>query len=327
MVGCFIATFLAALFIGRLIYSPRVVIDVLWGVFTNNKQLLDSEAAPIVLGLRLPRVLLSLLIGGGMAVSGITYQAIFRNPLVSPDILGVSSGAGFGAVLSILWFGFTLHVPIISITIGILSVFITFGLAKLTHKINTLSLLLSGMVVSSVFSALIALVKFVADPYDELPAITYWLMGSFSKATMSDFYMISVPMTLSIITIVSIRWRLNILSLGDEEAMMLGINPRRVRLVFVICATIITALSVTVIGIVGWVGLVVPHMTRFFVGQDHTWSVPLSFLFGGVFLTWVDIFSRSISPVEIPIGILTALIGAPFFILLYANIQDKKEVV
>lgn len=321
--GCVI-TFIASLFIGRYLISPYEVLRTLLAFFSGGNT--DSQEATIILGLRLPRTILSFLIGGGLAVSGATYQSLFRNQLVSPDILGVSSGAGFGAALSILLIGSSIVNPIFSIGFGVLSVFITFRLATTKKETGILSLVLSGIVISSIFSSLISLIKFTADPYDELPAITYWLMGSFSKISYEEVRLASIPILVSVFALYLMRWRLNVLSLGDEEVLSLGINPRKTRTLIIFLSTVITSVSVTVVGIVGWVGLVIPHICRFIFGADNRTVLPSSFFIGGIFLTWVDILSRSISAAEIPIGILTSLMGAPFFAVLFKKLQTERRI-
>ncbi|WP_291565190.1 MULTISPECIES: FecCD family ABC transporter permease [unclassified Clostridium] len=313
MIAMLMITFFVSLFMGRYIVSPKVVLEILYShIFKINLNMYEVERS-VVLGIRLPRTILSLLIGAGLAISGTTFQGLFRNPLVSPDVLGVSSGAGFGVALGILIFSNSTFTSLSAFIFGIVSVVLTFLLAKNKNKVSVLSLVLSGIVVSSIFSSLISLVKYVADPYDKLPAITYWLMGSFAKTSFKDIKLVIVPIMLGIIIILLLRWRINILSLGDEEANSLGVNPVKIRLIAIICATIITASSVTVVGVIGWVGLVIPHVARRIVGVDHKNLLPASGIIGAIFLTIVDIVARTATSVEIPIGILTALIGAPFF--------------
>lgn len=313
MIVMLMITFFVSLFMGRYIVSPKVVLEILHShIFKINLNMYEVERS-VVLGIRLPRTILSLLIGAGLAISGTTFQGLFKNPLVSPDVLGVSSGAGFGVALGILIFNNSTFTSLSAFIFGIVSVALTFSLAKNKNKVSVLSLVLSGIVVSSIFSSLISLIKYVADPYDKLPAITYWLMGSFAKTSFKDVKLVIVPIMAGIIILLLLRWRINILSLGDEEANSLGVNPVKIRLIAIICATIITASSVTVVGVIGWVGLVIPHIARRIVGVDHKNLLPASGIIGAIFLTIVDIVARTATSVEIPIGILTALIGAPFF--------------
>lgn len=317
-------TLFSSLFIGRYLISPYEVIKALTEFIRFGSA--ESQEASVIITLRLPRTILSFLIGGGLALAGATYQSLFRNQLVSPDILGVSNGAGFGSALSILLIGASAINPVFSVGFGVFSVVVTYMLAVSKKESSILSLVLSGMVVSSIFSALISLVKYTADPYDKLPAITYWLMGSFSKISFQEVKMAAVPIMLSSIVLFLMRWRLNVLSLGDEEVFALGINPKATRLMMIFFSTVITSVSVTVVGIVGWVGLIVPHICRFIFGADNRKVLPGCFFVGGIFLTWVDIISRSISSLEIPIGVLTSLIGAPFFAVLFKKLQRERSL-
>lgn len=318
-----VCTFICGLFIGRYLISPYEVIRTLSSFLTDKS--MESQEATVIIGLRLPRTVLSFLIGGGLAVSGATYQSLFRNQLVSPDILGVSNGSGFGAALSILLMGSSVINPIFSIGFGLMSVFITYLLATTKKETGVLSLVLSGIVISSIFSSLISLIKFTADPYDQLPAITYWLMGSFAKISYEELKMAAVPIICSVILLYRMRWRLNVLSLGDEEVLSLGIDPKKTRMAMIFLSTVITSVSVTVVGIVGWVGLVIPHICRFIFGADNKSVIPSAFFVGGIFLTWVDILSRSVTAAEIPIGILTSLMGAPFFAVLFKKLQKERR--
>lgn len=308
-------TFFVSLFGGRYFISPGEVGKILSAGPRGGAQ--DSMAVSVVWNLRLPRTLLNALVGAGLAVAGASYQGIFKNPLVSPDVLGVSSGAAFGAALGILLSGVNQLATVLALFFGILSVFMTYTLSKLRGESSTLSLVLSGMIISAVFSALISLIKYVADPYDKLPAITYWLMGSFANSSYSNLKLVGVPILVGTVLLLLLRWRINILSLGDEEAYSLGINPVRTRLVIIAMATFITAACVTVTGVIGWVGLVIPHICRMLVGEDHKNLLPASCIIGAIFMIIVDMIARSATAAEIPIGILTALVGAPFFAILF----------
>jgi iron complex transport system permease protein len=324
MLAVLVITFFASLFLGRYIISPKVVFFILLDSLSNSRSSLYEIEASIVLGIRLPRTILSMLIGAGLAVSGSTFQGLFRNPLVSPDVLGVSSGAGFGAALGILTTGISGISSISAFAFGILSVFLTYMLAKTRKEVSVMSLVLAGMIVSSIFNSLISMVKYVADPYDKLPAITYWLMGSFSKATFDSLKAVFLPIAAGIVILLLLRWRINILSLGDEEAYSLGINPKRIRLAAIAISTIVTAASVTVVGVVGWVGLVIPHISRQIVSVDHRYLLPASCILGAIFLTLVDIIARTLMSAEIPIGVLTAFVGAPFFAFLLKIVKKGK---
>ena len=275
-------TFFISLFMGRYAVSPENTLNILYNALQGN--IAQDMNSSIILGIRLPRTILSMLLGAGLAIAGSTYQGIFRNPLVSPDVLGVSSGAGFGSVLGILLFGMSATTSLLAFVFGLGSVALTYVFARARGETTMMSLVLSGMIVSAIFAALISLVKYVADPYDTLPAITYWLMGSFSKATFEDLRYIFIPLTISLVILNLVRWRINILSLGEEESKSLGVNPTRIKFIAIIASTILTALSVTVVGIVGWVGLVIPHITRLIFGVDHKVLLPASSLWSILFL-------------------------------------------
>lgn len=313
LISALIFTFFISLFLGRFLVSPLAVIKNLGEIISQPNFYSNSREASVIINIRLPRTILSMLVGAGLSISGATFQGIFKNPLVSPDILGVNAGAAFGAILAILLWGLNSKVTFYAILFGIISVYITYMLSKNKESGPVLSLVLSGIVVSSVFSSLISIVKYVADPYDKLPTITYWLMGSFSKCSYDDLKLIFIPVIVCIALLLMMRWRINILSLGDEEAHSLGTNPKKIRLIVIVLVTIITACSVTIAGIIGWVGLVIPHISRILFGVDHSNLLPVSCIIGAIFLTTTDIIARTATSVEIPIGILTALIGAPFF--------------
>lgn len=318
-----LATFFVTLFGGRYIISPQEVIDILLAGLSGGE--MDGMAFSVVWNLRLPRALLNILVGAGLAVAGAAFQGIFKNPLVSPDVLGVSSGAAFGAAFGILLSGINHLATVMALIFGMASVFMTYSLSKLRGRVSTLSLVLSGMIISAVFSALISLIKYVADPYDKLPAITYWLMGSFASASYNNLKLVGIPIILGIIVLLMLRWRINILSLEDEDAYSLGINPIKTRLVIIVMATLITAACVTVTGVIGWIGLVIPHICRMIIGVDHKNLLPLSCVVGATFMIIVDLIARSVTAAEIPIGILTALVGAPFFALLFKKAKGDWQ--
>ncbi|WP_373219867.1 FecCD family ABC transporter permease [Ruminococcus sp. 5_1_39BFAA] len=222
-------------------------------------------------------------------------------------------------------FAQSLKAMALSMAGGLLTVFLTYMLAKISGQSTTISLILAGMIMSSMMNALISLAKYTADPYSKLPAITYWLLGSFANSTYGTLRLVALPMIVSIIVIMLLRWKLNILSMGDEEAMTMGVNPVRVRLIIIMACTVLTACSVMATGIIGWVGLVIPHISRILMGADHKNLIPASAIIGGVFMVAVDIIARSVMAAEIPIGILTALIGAPFFAVLFRRIGGNTR--
>jgi len=323
MLAVLLITFFVSLFVGRYIISPYEVSGILLDGLRGEAG--DGMEYSVVWNLRLPRTLLNCFVGAGLAVAGAAFQGIFRNPLVSPDVLGVSSGAAFGAALGILLSGMNHLATVMALLFGIASVFMTYTLSKLRGESSTLSLVLSGMIISAVFSALISLIKYVADPYDKLPAITYWLMGSFASASYSNLQLAGIPIFLGTVVLLLLRWRINILSLGDEDAYSLGVNPVKTRRVIIIMATLITASCVTVTGVIGWVGLVIPHICRMLIGVDHMKLLPVSCVIGAAFMIIVDLIARTATAAEIPIGILTALVGAPFFALLFKRAKGDWQ--
>ena len=304
--------------IGRYSLSPIIVLKGLLGFNVSN------QAKTIIFNLRLPRIVIAVLLGSGLALSGLVYQGLFQNPMVSPDLLGSTSGAGFGAALAIL-LGFSyLQITLVSFLFGIIAVAIVLLISSKVKGNPTLTLVLSGMMVSSVFSALISFVKLIADPEEALPQITYFLMGSLSSVRKEDILPVFLLIAVAIIPIVLIRWQLNIMTQGEEEARALGVNTRVIRLISIVSATIITATATSLCGMISYVGLVIPHLVRMVLGCDYRRTVPASIFLGATFLLLVDTVSRSFTTVELPIGILTSLIGAPFF--LYLIIRESKKL-
>jgi iron complex transport system permease protein len=284
-----------------------------------HPDLVDNPVfSTVILNVRVPRVLAALLVGASLAVAGSSYQALFRNPMVSPDILGASAGSGFGACLAILLGQSFFTVQLTAFCFGLLSVLVSWAIARAVSGANsgTLSLVLTGMVVSSLFTAFISITKYLADPESKLPAITFWLMGGLSSVKSEDLLFAALPMLLGIIPLLALRWRLNVLSFGDDEARSLGVNTGRLRLAVIVSSTLLTSSAVSVAGMVGWVGLVVPHLARMLVGPDCRMLIPVSLFIGAGFMLVVDDIARCLFPLELPLGILTALVGAPFFLVL-----------
>lgn len=306
-----------SLFIGRYSLSFNTVINVLW---CKLAQTICHEAAiaqTLVWDIRLPRVLLGGLVGGCLAISGAAFQGLFRNPLVSSGILGVSSGAGFGAALAIILFhGSTIAIYTFAFSFALLAVLASYMIGRVYSSTPSIMLVLGGTIVSSVFAALISFAKYVADPYQELPSIVFWLMGSLATASFKDIAIAGGPMIVGIIGLIGIKWRINVLSMGDREAHALGVNLFVDKGLVIIFATLATAGAVCVSGIIGWVGLIIPHICRMLVGNDNRVLIPASLSLGACFLIVVDDVGRIITGSEIPMGILTALIGAPFFVWL-----------
>ncbi len=274
--------------------------------------------AQVVMELRLPRIVGAVLVGAALSVSGAAYQVMFRNPMVSPTILGVSAGAAFGAAIAIL---LSLPVLVVHLTTfggGLLAVAITYvvGVKFCRGGNTTLAIILSGIIVSTLFTSLLSMIKYVADPYDKLPIIVYWLMGSLASITRDNLILPLLLMAAAFLPFYFLRWKINLLSFGDEEAKSLGIPVERLRLTVIICATLMTAAAVSISGIIGLVGLVVPHLVRFIVGPDFRFLLPGSALMGGLFLLASDNLARTLWTMEIPLGILTSLFGVPFFLYL-----------
>jgi iron complex transport system permease protein len=264
------------------------------------------------------------MVGGSLAVSGAAFQGLFRNPLVSSGMLGVSSGAGFGAALALILFKDFFYVYPFAFGFGLLAVFLCFFIGRMTASTQSITLVLGGVIVGSIFSALISFLKYVADPFDELPAIVFWLMGSLSRAEYSQILTAGIPMVLGSGGLMVIRWRLNVLAMGDKEAHALGIRVNIDRIFIIACATLATAGAVCVSGVIGWVGLVVPHMGRMIIGNNNRDLIPVTFSMGATFLVLVDDISRLITSSEMPLGILTALIGGPFFIYLLKQTKGRE---
>lgn len=286
------------------------------GKLIAGEKLANEEI--VVFKMRLPRVIGALLIGGALGMAGSAFQGMFRNPMVSPDLLGASAGAGFGAACAML-----VAAPVAVITGsafvgGLLAVFLTYAISMAVGKgvSNITVLVLAGVVISAMFQACISITKYVADPYSQLPGITFFLMGGLSSVTWNDVGVLLVPIAIGGAVLFCLRWRINILSLDDDESRALGMNTDRMRALVIVCATLMTAVAVAVGGIIGWVGLVIPHFMRMLFGPDYRRLLPASFLGGSLYLVLMDDIARGAFPMEIPIGILTALIGAPVFVLL-----------
>lgn len=300
---------LASLFIGPShTVTPGAIVD-LFIKTSDDSNLIKS----IIFDVRLPRILLSFLVGGSLAISGCSIQAIFRNPLTDSYILGLSSGAAFGAALA-LAYAF-LPVQLSAFLFGLLAVSLSYFTARKNKNVSIVSLILSGIIVSGIFTALLTIVQFFSDPF-KLQSIVHWTMGNLHNANWEKLRSSVIPITVGVVVIYVYRWRLNVLALGDDEAKTVGINPEIDKIIILIAATLTSSSSVAVAGIIGLYGLMVPHMIRMVTGPDNQQSIPINFLFGGTFLLIIDDFSRTISSFEIPIGVFTMLLGAPFFIYL-----------
>ncbi len=312
-----ILPFLAALIclgIGRYSMSVSQTVTTLFSRFTNAK--VDNTAYTVIFNVRLPRIILAAVVGAGLSCAGAAFQGLFSNPLATPDTLGVASGASFGAVLAMLIGGNMIGIQGMALIFGLISCLITFLIGRSSRRGSIVMIVLAGLVVSSVFEALVSLMKYVADPQDELPVITYWLMGSMSRANYKNLVMGIPFIVIGIIIIFALRWRLNILSFNEDEARSLGVNVKILRAAFILASSMITASCVSMCGQVGWVGLLVPHISRMMRGNNNCKVIPVSISLGAFFMIVMDTFARSATASEIPISILTAIIGAPVFIVL-----------
>ncbi|NMD68673.1 iron ABC transporter permease [Bacillus sp. DNRA2] len=305
-----------SLLLGRYPLDAATVLTVLLNKIGMTTMDTKEMASSIVLNIRLPRALLGALVGASLAVSGAAFQGVFRNPLVSSSILGVSPGAGFGAALAILLFDQGFMIYLFAFGFGVAAVVLSFLIGRNYNTTSTIMLVLGGTIVSSVFSSLISLVKYLADPLDQLPKITFWLMGSLASASYHDILIAGIPMVVGIIGLLAIRWRINILSMGDKEARALGVNLSLLKEILIASATLATAGAVCVSGVIGWVGLIIPHIARMLVGNDNRLLIPATISIGACYLVVIDNLSRTLTGSEIPLGILTAIIGAPFFVYL-----------
>jgi iron complex transport system permease protein len=312
--------------LGRYPISPgQVLLALRERLFhTEKSALLTEQMRALLFNVRLPRVLLACLVGCCLSAAGASYQGVFQNPMASPDILGASSGAAAGAALAILLELSARMVMLFAFCASLATIALVMLVSRTARGNRLLRIILSGIMISSLCNAGTSFIKLVADPNNVLPEITYWLMGSLAKTRPENLAFAAVPMAIGVTPLILLRWRINVLTLPDDEARTLGVNASLARVTVILCATLITAASVSVSGLIGWVGLVVPHLARKLVGNNYRHLMPASMLAGALFLLIVDNISRNLMPTEIPIGILTAVVGAPFFIWL---ITRKKESI
>lgn len=319
LLALLIVIFILSFILGRYAVPPDQLIKILAAGILPLEQSWSDTVETVIFQIRLPRILAAILVGAALSTAGAAYQGMFKNPLVSPDILGASAGAGFGAALGIYFSFSMLGIQIMAFLGGLLSVGLTYGISfKIRHD-PMLALVLAGIMIGSLFTAAISSIKYIADPYDKLPAITFWLMGSLASIAPQDIYLATIPITIGILFLFLLRWRLNVMAMGEEEAQVLGLNTRQLKFIVIFCSTLITAASVSISGMVGWVGLVIPHLARMIVGPNYQVLLPASVLLGGGYLLMVDDLARLLGCMEIPLGILTALIGVPFFLYLLLN--------
>ncbi len=309
---------IAALLLGAAVGAYPLSVSQIFSLLAGDRS--DPQAATVLFNIRLPRVLAAALVGAALAAAGAAYQTIFRNPLVSPDILGVSAGAGFGAVLGIL-----LGLPVMMIqTLGFVMGLVTVGLVllltlALRGEGRILVMVLCGVAIGALAGAGISLVKLLADPEQQLPAITFWLMGSLAGAKRADVAAAAPAILLGLVPLIALRWRIGLLSMGEDEARALGVETGPLRLLTILCATLMTAAAVAMAGVVGWIGLMAPHMARLLTGPRFDRLLPAAMLLGAGFMVLTDAAARSLATMEIPLGVLTAVCGAPIFVWLLAR--------
>jgi iron complex transport system permease protein len=320
--GVLIAGLLFAFTVGRYPVALADIAEFIASRIGGRASTLPPAVENVILHVRGPRVIAAVLVGGALAVAGTAFQGLFRNPLVSPDILGASSGAALGAVLGIYFSLGILGIQGLAFVGGLVAVAAVYLIGSAVQSRDPiLVLVLTGVVVGSLLGAGVGLVKYLADPYNQLPAMTFWLLGSLSATAPADLFPLFGPVALGTLVLIALRWRMNAMSLPDEEARALGLATGPLRIVVVAAATLVTSASVATAGIIGWVGLVVPHLARSLVGPDFARLLPAAAILGGGYLLVIDTLARSAAQVEIPLGILTAVIGTPFFIWLLASVS------
>lgn len=305
--------------VGRFPVSPGELMTLVWAKLSGSPHALPVNVETVVLQVRGPRVLAALLVGGALAAAGTAFQGMFRNPLVSPDLLGVATGAALGAVLGIFMSRDVWTIQVFAFAGGLAAVGLVYWVSSSIPRHDPLlALVLTGVVIGTLLGSGIALLKYLADPYNQLPAITYWLMGSLASIAPADLGAACAFVLAGLAPMLLLRWRMNLLALPEDEARALGVDTRKLRLVVIAAATLMTAAAVAVSGVIGWIGLLVPHAARMLVGPDFGRLLPLAMLLGAAFLLAVDTLCRTVAAIEIPPGVLTALLGTPFFLWLFA---------
>lgn len=321
MFGVLVVLFFISFLIGRYAITPKTVIDIIFSRFLPIEPYWEETLGIVVLQVRLPRIILAILVGGALSVAGASYQVLFKNPMVSPDILGVSAGAGFGAALAMLYGSTWWEVQVAAFVFGIIAVAAAYLIGRTFGDQSITVLILAGVVVSSLFQALLSIIKTLADTENALPSITFWLMGSLGRGTNKDVLIILPALILSLGLLFIFRHQIDVLSAGEDTALTMGVNVPVVKVVVVASATLMTVLAVSIAGIVGWVGMVVPHIARVFTGSSYPRLLIASFLIGGSFLLTIDNVIRGIPGVELPLGVLTALVGTPVFVMLLSRLK------
>ena len=309
-----ILAIIGSLCLGRYCISIEQIFSFFAHLMTGTKYVTDDEfLKTVLLSVRVPRVVMAVLVGAALATAGVTSQGIFCNPLVSPHILGVSAGAGFGAALGILFFDGELAIQVMALIWGLIAVEITILLSKVSKRNQIYVLVLAGVIVTALFNAFLSLLKYTADTDTELPSIVFWLMGSLAGSSFEKLSIAGPIILVGILVMYLLRWKLNIMSLSEEEALSLCRNINHYKKIAIFASTMATAAAISTCGIIGWIGLVIPHIGRMLVGTDHRRLMPVCIVLGGIYLLLIDDIARTLTTVEIPLSILTAIIGAPFF--------------
>lgn len=314
-----ITLFFLSFRIGRYPVDIKTLIKVFLSRIIPIEKTWSDTIETVIFKVRFPRIIGAILVGASLSSAGAVYQGMFKNPLVSTDILGVSAGAGFGAALAIYLSFNSVGIQIFAFTFGILAVGLVYLISLKIKEDPLISLVIIGILIGSIFSSLTSLIKYMADTEDKLPTITFWLMGSLSSIKTKDIKSVLIPIIIGIVPLYLLRWRLNILSLDEAESKTLGLDTGKIRIIVIICSTLMTAASVSISGVIGWIGLVIPHLGRLLVGPDYRVLLPTTILLGSSYLLLIDNIARALTTIEIPLGILTSLIGAPFFIFLLLN--------
>ena len=332
IISLLVIAFVISFGTGRYSVSPGNVLSSIWsgirhgiwwlldhiGIHTEEPAFMTGSEDTVIWLVRMPRIIAAMLVGGALSTSGASYQGLFRNPMVSPDILGASAGASVGACFMMLMNQNAVMIQLGAFVCGIFAVALSYFLSKAIGRGTNMVLLLvlCGMTVNTLFQAFVSIIKYLADTESQLPEMTYWLMGSIAKVSYKDLLFFLIPFFIGVIPILALRWKLNVLSFGEDEAKAMGVNVSSVRVVCIVCATLLTAAVVSIAGTIGWVGLMIPHLVRFMTGPNNKTLIPLSLLTGALFMLIIDDFCRALLAYEIPLGVLTSLLGAPFFIFI-----------
>ncbi len=321
-----IVLFLISLVLGRYPLSLSEIGRLILSRITDIEQTWPDSAEAIFFNVRLPRVGLAVLVGAALSTSGAAYQGMFRNPLVSSDIVGASSGAAFGAALGILLGAGGSMISMSAFLFSGISVVLVYMISRIMRQNQVLGLVLAGIMIGSIFNAGTSFLKLMADPNDQLPQITFWLMGSLNGKTLSELFYAAILILLGLVPLLGLRWKMNLLTMDEKEAQAMGVAVGPLRLVVIVCATLLTATSIAVSGMIGWISLVIPHFSRLLVGSDFRRLLPTSMLMGSCFLLIVDNISRLTFTAEIPLGILTSLVGAPFYLYLLTSRRTRMNI-